>query len=357
MKSFNVFAIFCLFHGVVIAQKSVEPGYLLMNNRDTVRGLIEINPEAELCKSVHFKRQGEAFKEYKPPEISGFGIGYEVYQSVGFVNTAEDSVKTIAFLKQLVTGEYYLYAYTQTTRRFYLLQKDTTQYFLYDRVTRNTGLIDQESNYYNYLHFISVNCGQIANQYDRVSFNDEDMAAFVLKVDNCISQGKATSLYQKPKTILTPNVFVGGFPVPGMTQFTASFTLQFSVPRVDKKTFVNVGLNYANTVVETLERADNYSQYTLITHNQIFSLPVTLQYNFTSTRIQPYLYAGASAAYLSKTTNSYSYDIPRSEKKFGMALVLGIGIEAKITAHWFIRADWRYELIMQYPAIGIEYRF
>jgi hypothetical protein len=350
-------AILCFLHSFLFAQKSLERGYIIQNDKDTVRGFLEFAPEADLCRSVQFKKENEDFRKLTPSDITGFGIGNEVYQSMQFLNTAEDSMKTSAFVKQLVTGEYNLYAYVQPDRRFYLLQHDATQYFLYDRVSTNSGKIDQEGNYYNYLHFISVNCDRLTNLYDRVGYNDQDMAGFVLRVDNCLSQGKATSFYMKPKTIIQPFVFVGGFPVPGMTQFTANFILRFTIPRVDKKTSVNVGLNYSNTVEESSERSDYYSLYTLTSHYQVFSIPVTFQYNFTSTLIQPYFYAGLSGYYQKETTNSYTSSIPRASSNFGVSLVAGIGIEAKVASRLFIKADWRYEVILQYPAIGVAYRF
>ena len=357
MKSGKLLALFCFANTMLFAQKSFEPGFILLDGKDTVRGLIEITSEAELCAAVNFKKDSESIKTYTPSEIKGFGVGHEVYRSLRFVNTAEDSIKTEAFLKQLVIGVYSLYSYVKPDRRFYLIQNDTTQFFMYDQVSESSGRITQKDNYYNYLHFISINCDNLANLWDRVSFNDQQMAGFVIKVDHCLSPGQATNYYEKPKTVMKALVFVGAFPVPNMSQFTANFVLRFTIPRVDKKTSVNIGLNYVNNVQQTTERSDYYSLYTLTTHNQIYSLPVTIQYNFTNTIVQPYFYAGASAAYLSKTTNSYTYDIPRSDTIFGVSFVGGLGIEVKVASGLFIRADWRYEVFLQYPVLGVAYSF
>jgi opacity protein-like surface antigen len=357
MKIIRCLVILCFLHSVLIAQKSIDPGYIIQHDQDTVTGFIEITSEVDLCRSVKFKKENEEFREFTPLDISGFGIGNEVYRRVQFLNTTEGNLKTTAFLKQLVTGEYNLYVYVLSDRRFYLLQKDSTQYFLHDLISKDPGQSNQTGNYYNYLHFISVSCDKLSNLYDRVGFNDQALADFVLKVDNCISQGKATSFYQKPKTIIHPYVFVGGFPVSGMEQFTANFILRFTIPRVDKKTSMNVGLNFSNTIKESSERSDYFSLYTLTSHYQIYSIPITCQYNFTNTQVQPYFYAGISAAYLNKTTNSYTFNIPRASTNFGVSLVAGIGIEAKVVSRLFIKADWRYEVIMQYPAIGLAYQF
>ena len=357
MKFFKCLFILCFLRSFLFAQQNFDPGYIVEHTRDTVRGYVEIAIEADLTSSIKFKKSNEEPREYKPVDLLGFGIGQENYRSMEILNTAEDSVHETAFVKQLVTGEYNLYSYVKPNRRFYILQTDTILYFLYDRISRNTGQIDQEGNYYNYLHFISVNCEKLSNLYDRVGFNDQDMAGFVLKADNCISQTKATSYYQKPVSLIQPFLFVGGLPVSSMSQFTVGFTLRFTLPRVDKKTSFNVGIFYSNTTVESTERNDYLYKYTLVTHNQVFSVPLTFQYNFTTTRVQPYFYTGFSASFLHKTSNSLTYDIPTSSNKFGLALVAGIGVEARVASRLYVRADWRYEVILESPAFGLAYKF
>jgi outer membrane protein W len=356
-KFISCLILLCTIFFTTLAQQSFEPGYVLKHNQDTVKGYIETGLEYELTQSVKFKADVNAsVKEFGTSELTGFGIGKSVYQNIEFLNTI-NKMRMNAFAKQLVTGEYDLFSYATADRKFYLLRKDTTDYFIYDRVTRANGEIDQEGNYLNILHFISVSCNKIAGIYDRVGYNDKDMTAFILKVDNCLSSGKATSFYEKPKIQMQPFIFIGGFPVSGMNQFTANFTLRFVTPQIDKKSSLNIGLLYSNTLVETDERSDYYVLYTMATHNQVYSIPVTFQYNFTSGIVQPYFYAGISGAYSTKTANSYTTGIPSSSNQFGVALVLGIGIEAKIVSKIYIKADWRYEVLMQYPAIGVAYRF
>jgi hypothetical protein len=223
-KSISCLVILCILSFRTVAQQSFEPGYILEHNRDTVRGYIETGLEYELAQSVKFKTDVNAtLKEFGPSELIGFGIGKSVYLTIGFQNTINNT-RVTAFIKQLVTGEYDLFSYTTTDRKFYLLRKDTSEYFIYDRVTRGSGEIDQEGNYLNILHFVSVGCNKIAGIYDRVGYNDKDMTTFILKVDNCLSSGKATSFYEKPKIQMQPFIFAGGFPVSGKTQFTACFT-------------------------------------------------------------------------------------------------------------------------------------
>jgi outer membrane protein W len=358
MKFIKCLVILCLLYSYLPAQQIFDSGYIIRLNRDTVKGFIKADLESDLISVVKFKNdEGSVLKEFGPADLLGFGIGKDIYKSMRFLNTAEDSVIETAFVKQLVKGEYNLYAYRKTDRFFYLVQKDTILYFLYDEVSRSTGEIIQKGNFYNYLNLFAVPCEKLTNLVGRVGYNDKDMASFISKVDNCETPGIATNYYQKPKTLVQPMIFAGGLPAPEMSQFTASFILHITLPRIDKKTSVNIGINYSNLIRKTEERSDYYFLYDLLTHYQIFSVPVTFQYNFTTSRIQPYFYAGISPAYTSRSTNTRNYNIPASDHDFGLAVVAGVGVQVRMLSQLFIRADWRYEVVLQYPAVGIAYQF
>jgi hypothetical protein len=348
---------FCILFTFSIAQNTSDPGYIIVHEKDTVKGYIEIQTESEFTTSVKFKKEsGAPTTEYHAADIAGFGMGKTNYRSLQFFNTISKT-HVSAFVKQLVAGEYDLYSYVTPDRVFYVLRKDSTDEFLYDHPYSLSEEVAEETNYLNILHFISVNCPGISNLYDRVRYSDKDMADFVLKVDNCLSQGTAVNFYEKSKTKVQYYVFAGALPVAGKNQFTGSFNVRLSLPRIDKKTSINIGLNYSSFTVQTSERADNWHMYTLSMKNNMYSIPVTFQYNFTTTLIQPYFCAGLSGIYCMKNGQSYTSSIPSTQTQSGMALVVGLGIEANIISKLYFRVDWRYEFEMQYPNIGLEYRF
>ena len=358
MKFIKCLIILCSLCSCLSAQQNFDPGYIIKLNQDTLKGYIRADLESELTSIVQFRtNESSVLQNFGPAELLGFGMGPDIYKSMRFSNTAEDSIMETAFVKQLVKGEYNLYAYRKPDRFFYILQKDTILYFLYDEVSRNTGEIVQKGNVYNYLNLIAVPCEKLTNLVGRVGYNDKDMATFVSKVDDCESPGVATNFYQKPKTLVQPMIFVGGLPIAQKNQFTAGLILHITLPRIDKKTSINIGINYSCLTKTSEARSDYYFLYDLLTHYQIFSVPVTFQYNFTTSRVQPYFYAGLSGAYTAKTTNSQNNNIPLSDHEFGLSLVAGLGIQIRLVSQLFFRADWRYEVVLQYPAIGIAYQF
>ncbi len=362
MKKFSLcFTIFFLVQFSLSAQQNFDPGYIVRSDKDTVKGFVQSALESELTHTVKFKKELNApVQEFTPDNLAGFGMDKEVYKSLYFLNTSGDTVSERAFVKLLVTGEYNLYNYRTASRDFFILQKDTTIHFLYDRETGVSGEIKKEGNYLNYLNLISVFCPKLAGHYDQVQFNNQSMTDFVYKVDNCSGQETAKSYFQKSKTVMKPIVFVGGLPVSGNSQFTASLVLQFTLPKVDSHLAFNIGVNYSNTTYTSTQRAYPSNQpYSQIKRDIITSVPFTIQYYILITRVRPYFLAGFSGAYVQETNNSAN--IPGAAAApspyFSGALVGAVGIEARIVSELYARAEWRYELFLEHPAIGLSYHF
>jgi hypothetical protein len=363
MKHLTCLIIFFIIHFTLFAQKGFDPGYIIVRGQDTTKGFIEVSLNRDLTHSVKFKKgdNGE-LKEYTPGDLTGFGTGNDRYLSLHFLNTAQDSVMETAFVKQLVKGEYSLYSYSKDDQVFYLVQKDTAIYFLYDRFTSALGEIDKEGNYLNYLNLISINCEKINQTYTSVGYSEKNLADFIQKVDDCSSNVKAVNYYQKPKSAMQSYAFIGGFP-PSLTQFTANFTLQISLPRVYKNIFFNIGLNYSYTTKKEQARDYGNELITITNNYNIISIPFTIQWNFTTSRLQPYFYAGLSASIYNETSDYGNYGEPSTPQPFVVAMVTGLGIQMRIGSQFYIRAEevcninGQYEMEFQNPAIGIAYRF
>jgi hypothetical protein len=139
------------------------------------------------------------------------------------------------------------------------------------------------------------------------------------------------------------------------SQVSAGGEFRVRNANISRKLWYVAGLHYARTneiaVYRNYGREERENRIT-----EIYSLPATLHYTFTERIIQPYIYVGFSAAY--KRTN-YRSPIRDSgfQGRYGFALVGGIGIEAYPASFIAIKADWRYELLLQYPALGVAIRF
>lgn len=159
--------------------------------------------------------------------------------------------------------------------RFFLLQRDTVIYLLYDESQLGSGEIDRVGNFRNYLNFISVSCESLKDRYKDVGYSEMSVAAFVQQTNNCIS-GESSHIYgqNKQKLKITPIIFAGGLPLSGQNaQTTANFTLRLTQPCVDKKLSLNIGVNYSSTTYKSAESEALNPAYQYYTKEQILSIP------------------------------------------------------------------------------------
>ncbi len=361
MKHLCIFVCLSLFCLSLIAQNKYDPGWLVKNNKDTIRGYILESVDAEFSKQVNFKSDsGAAAQIFLPGDIQSFGIGSAIYKSISFQNTdPEKMIRDDCFAKMLVTGKYDLFVFTRRDRQFFLIKNDTSTYFLYNSLFSNNGELITQGNYTNTLNLISIPCEKLASRYDRVGYGEKEMSDFVLALNKCISPETAVNYYQKPKSVMQIFLYGGGLPLGTQSQVTIEGLLRFSLPSINKNTYLNIGLHYSSS--HTITSKDDYyiGHYNVNATYNIYSIPLTIQYNLTNGRIRPYFYGGLGIAYLDQSIIGEIEAVGPTTpvQKFGLSFTVGAGIEARIINRLFIRADYRYELVFQYPSIGIAYQF
>ncbi len=265
--------VFLSIHFTLTAQQT--PGYIIKQNRDTVKGLIKTVVDADLSESVFFKIEtnGE-WTRYGYADLSGFGFENETFRSIRFLNTSKGNTIDTTFAMQLESGAYSLFTYANNGRRFFLLQKDTSISLLYDNLYSTTGDVEQAANYQNFLYFISIQCDKLKNKYKQVGYDMKSISDFVQKLNNCVSGGTAVSYYQRQKITATAIIFVGGLPVSRQkSQLVANLSVRFILPRVNNHLSLNIGLNYSSTTyMTTYNKTLNplYRYYTLTSRSPVF---------------------------------------------------------------------------------------
>ena len=349
---------FCL---SAFSQDEFAPGFIVKNNRDTIRGVIRNTIEEDLEKEIDFKlNQNGTIEIFRPGDIESFGVEEDIFRSISYLNTSLDSpAASTDFAKQLVLGKYELYTFQKKERRFYIVRSGDHTQLLFDTQYTNYGDVVQEGNYNSRLRLILNECPKVSLNYRTLEYGQKQMTDYIERLDHCLAPASVKIYYHKAKTLANLYVYAGGLPVPSKNQICAEIGMRFSSPSFSRKTVMNIALHYTY-VEDAWERHDvNYSYivYKTTTKDQMFSLPVTIQYNFTTTRIRPFAYGGLSAVYDITTTVTTDRTVPPSDNTFNFSMVFGIGIEAFITKEFFARADWRYEMFMQYPMLSIGYLF
>jgi opacity protein-like surface antigen len=360
MKPLTLILVLALYSISSLAQDAFSPGYIIDNHGDTVRGNLQNSTQRNLTQQVSFTRkQGASPTGYKPGEIRSFQYEQgDIYRTITFVNTIDGkNQQETLFGHSLVSGKYDLYSIREEGELHFVVKRDTATYFLYtDKVTGN---LVTKGNYLNQLNFLSTGCEAVNRKVESTPFTEQSLTAFVQAVDLCLEPGSVQTNYHKPHAKSSIFVFAGGLPLGNdKTQLTFDAALRLAYPRIDPKLSFNVGLHFSNKTeiqhVDATYTLTGFSNaYTSKATHQVISIPVTLQYNILSGFIQPYVYVGFSGAHLHETPPNL-FD---SDQKFGVAIVGGLGVEVYVTPNFIIKADYRYELLTQYPAIGVACKF
>lgn len=361
MKSKLATLAFLFLFSATYSQDGFVNGYIINNSKDTLRGLIHQNIEEELFASIQFRESESATpKVFLPGQIESFGIGEDIFRSVSFLNTSLDNpALDSCFAKQLVTGKYNLYTFSRKERRFYVVIFEKNAQLLFDNFYTNLGDPVQDGNFATRMRLIMNQCPEVSLKYQSFEFGQKQMAGYFENLDRCLAPASARSYYHKNKTDMNIYFLAGGFPLKDYEQFCVEIGARFNSPSLSRNTFLNVGLRYTYLNYISHDNDKNYPNiiYSTITTSRIYSIPVTIQYDFLLKKIRPYVYAGFSALYNNETiTTNVPYPDPDPIHP-NFSPILGFGIEAYIGKHLFLKVDERYEVYVQYPVLSIGYAF
>jgi len=361
MKTLTVFLCLVTIGFKSISQKNFVPGYIIKNNGDSIHGLLQEEIKKELLNQVKFSASPNAAAiVYTPDLIRTFGYdGRDTYKSISFsASLGDSSFSKTCFARYLVSGYYDLYAYTENEATYFVIRQGDSTYFLYNTTYSAIGSEKDKGNYQEKIRILSAACFTLTYTSDRVVYAEKDMAHFFQDVNRCmLPEKQVTNYYHNPKVNWDVVAFAGGLPLGEQSQLAADLALRLYYPEINKKAFLRVGMHFSNKLSTSEMVSGANVKYELDTRHLIISFPVTFQYYFTKGILQPYLNFGLSIAYMEKT----EYKSPESEQDFSEAwhgsIVAAAGLEVHFTPRFFLNAEWRYELILQYPVIGLSYKF
>ncbi len=346
----------------VTAQDHPLPGYIVRTSGDTVRGFLREEGTGELLHQIAFKSDNAGdYTNYSFDRVSAFQYqDGNLYRAISFNNVSLDQpVVQTHYARLLVSGEYDLYSFAENDHLFFLVRKDTAYRLLFDDDihvgTYNKG------NFRNELNFFSAFCEPVRGGIENMVYGEHSMMEFFQKLDACLAPNKAvTSYYHKTKVVVGFSAYGGGIALGDMkSQLTGEARLRFSYPQLNPSISLNIGMRYASVVKKISD--PNYlvaKIYHKVTYNMT-SFPLTFQYNFLPNGIvQPYLFVGLSALKINLNTDLPSYDFAESYyHQYSIAGFGGGGVEVRIADFLRVKAEMRYEEIVEWPTVGLLLNF
>jgi hypothetical protein len=342
-----------------LSQTTFLPGYVVENG-DTLGGDLGIDRQKNLAHRVSFRQDGKTeFVKFPPSRLTAFRYDDgSLYRTISFVNSlVSPSITETVFAHALVGGVYSLYSVNADGFMYYIVKKDSSTWFLYN--DKISGMDVVHGNFRSMLLLFGTGCG--GPDVETIAYTEKEMASFMMRVNECQAPGAAgINYYVKPRQEVHFFVYAGGLPGAENNQVTLDAAVRFVNPMLDPKVSLNIGLHYSHTgnlapmqvLVYTPQGSYDVETEKVKASHQVFSIPVTLQYNLLKGSIQPIVYLGFSAAYqLENPAN------PNTDQRIGLTVLAGVGIEGYVSAHFLVKADWRYELLTQHPSIGVGYKF
>ena len=216
--------------------------------------------------------------------------------------------------------------------------------------------MDEPGNYQSQLLFLSFSCKFPQAEIEHIRFDDNSLISFVTKLNKCVNPGQSViNYYHKEKSKMGIMAFGGAYPINNSYQVSAELVARFTYPKISKNISFNIGIHFAHSPFIRTTRNYGNILYQIKTTDVLFSVPATIQYYFTSGRILPYINVGVAIGSLKETESDYTG--VRTSNRVTVAGVGEIGLEIKLVSFLSIKGEWRYEAYIQYPAIGLAFKF
>lgn len=359
MSRLLLFVLFVVLSPALYAQQKNIQGYLVMLKGDTVAAEIKDEVEEKYRERV-LVFANNTYKEYGKEEIAAFGVrGQFHYRKVNYVNPLEEGKSESHFAKVLFDGSQKLMGFQRGDRPYFIYQDKDTTCFLYDDQRLNTGEVTVPGNFRNQLFFFGRNCEKATQKLERVNLTEGSLVAYMTSLATCNGSLPASTVYyKKPTSKKEWIVFAGGMAFNNQSDLMLQINQRRTFASKSKKTSLNYGLlvthsafNKSYELVPGLIRT--YRQNSLIVQ-----APAFVQYNFTTGAIQPYFYAGGSVAYIQQyEVTNYLTGSVEKRGSVGGTLLIGTGIEARVTPRFWVKADYHYDLFFHLPVLGLMYKF
>ena len=344
-------------------QDDFKKGYIVKGKSDTVRGYIKEDLEETFVQSITFKDASGAKKTFSITDLQAFGFDQgAVYRLVSYVQPPDSVKKQSHFAKLLMTGPFDLFSFRKKDNLYFVVYTTDSSYLLYDDQTTQLGEVSEQGNYRNFLAFFARECPSISATADKVNFSEQALISYFTSLEKCNGTFSGSQInYSKPKTERYILLTAGAFALDKKSEIFVQALIQFFWPSFSKKTSLNTGLAYSRNTRET---STPYSMGEIKDEwaTELYELPLIIRYDILSRRVRPYIYGGAAIGTkrekqtVSKISSFETEIFTTNHTSFGVAPLLGGGIDVSVWKSLLINVDWHYDVISHLPVVGIGFR-
>ena len=333
MKKSFILSAFLFISLICSSQADFREGFVIMQNGDTLHGLINYRGGTRGYTNCLFKQsQKQKAITYSPNDIAGFGFPVDrlfISKSVDLLNNNPQNV----FIDVLVRGALSLYNYNG---RFFIQKGDATLYEL--TIVKKEILEDGQNvtivikKYLEILSMVLSDCEEARAVLPKTTLNETSLTKLVEVYNSCINSPYKTIMSGKPKVkisiglsgglinsnldiysrIRSDQVSLVDKPYEKSNSFQSGISFNFLFPRFsDKLSFLGEVVYFKSHFYSFT--TTNYplaidKNYVTIDLNQL-SIPIGLRYTFFVNKISPYLNLGFFNTVNLKTNNLWNEEI------------------------------------------------
>lgn len=206
--SFIVFSFFTVFAS---AKSSFQPGYIINQQGDTLKGLIDYRNWEFNPKTISFQASANSeINEYAPEEIRGFGVADDEYTSAKVLVPLDSDQESVTpnlmdswvFLQVRVRGLKSLYYHKGKAESFYIKDDSGYHYLEYKKYVRKIGddtKTAENKKFIGQLTLYLQDCSTLQSSLSKTKYNKKDLDILFAEYYTC--KQASPSLNKKTETI------------------------------------------------------------------------------------------------------------------------------------------------------------
>lgn len=298
------------------SQTDFRKGYVIIDARDTLFGLVDYREGVKAYKNCEFKKSEEqSAVTYEPNSIIGYGFENDkLFQSKEI--SINDQPTEVVFLEVIIRGTVSLYKFEST----YFIEKDNNGLQQLINETKELSIDGKNvvKNTYQYIGTINMlvfDCIEIRPKVQKVRLNEKPLTKLIEEYNRCKGESSITFKAKKPWTKAIIGM-VGGLNISQLSFASnsgyehlagdfvvsrspmAGVSLDILSPRLSERISFHGDLLYLTSKYYnyTLYNGTSYIErnYVTIELKQL-KVPIGLRYSFPKREFTPYINFGISS--------------------------------------------------------------
>lgn len=301
------------------AQTDFRPGYVVTNENDTLRGLIDYRETATKYETCFFKQSAEAsVVKFTAGAIRGYRFLHDKFFVSKAVKSHSDTLETV-FAEVIVRGKVSLFR----IRDDFYVSKDTSALYklVNDRQVSQVGgkrVMVESNRFIGVLNFLMSDCDRVKSGVRNAKLYERSLTELTERYNHCRDEKPVTYKSNLPFVDISVGLTAGGSVTdlgfrnspspdspfagefkPSVSSIAGAF-VDLSSPRVNQRLSFHAGVLYSHSTYHSFHsyRQLYYTDRHYVTLDvKRLQVPFGIRYTFADRKYTPYVSAGLIGSY------------------------------------------------------------